>query len=525
MSRLGGVASLLDGFNAGYEKTGRALRNIEITKLNREKPVEDTGFTQAQGDQLRAAAESGQYDVTWDAERGQYAVAPKAAPEMVGNVAPQARTTYLGKTYDTAPSADELTAAKQLATAGIMEKYGDVAGGQALRERIAQQGLAQERADRERALAPLQLEQAQLGVGAARRQADRTARADSADAQAGEFLKKRLANPDGSVRPAEMDDHMAALQYRAGKLFEGGDSEAGMQALQQYNAAAAGKIALETGQRNEALGRVMAALAAGDLQPVKDFYNRFVPDGAKVTAVERGKGGAITIHRETSDGRALPPTTMQDAGQLSAALNSFRDPDAVYKWSQAEFNKNMALRQDARANASLGLQQANFAAGASQRQLSDTTAKLQMERLDKNTSPERRAEIDALLSSGRHGGGEMPADVKMAQVALQAGMFSDMKSALTWATRNQDASPEKRKADIYGKALATLGSHEAAKSVTESAMQYLYPDGDPASPRSSGARGAPMSFNSSADVEKAASEGKVKKGDRVIVNGRPATWQ
>ena len=35
---------------------------------------------------------------------------------------------------------------------------------------------------------------------------------------------------------------------------------------------------------------------------------------------------------------------------------------------------------------------------------------------------------------------------------------------------------------------------------------------------------APRSFNSEADVEKAAAAGDIKPGDKVIVNGRPATW-
>ncbi len=88
--------------------------------------------------------------------------------------------------------------------------------------------------------------------------------------------------------------------------------------------------------------------------------------------------------------------------------------------------------------------------------------------------------------SGGGGAGE-PADVKLAKAAMDAGLFTDMKEALTWATRTKDASPEKVRADLYGKALAAkYGDAAEARQVTEEAMNYLFPRAGSPAARSTG---------------------------------------
>jgi hypothetical protein len=443
--RLSQIASLLDGFNAGYDTVSRIARDRDLREVATAKPTTDTGFTQADGDQLRAAAESGQYDVAWDAERGQYTVAPKAAPDMVGNVTQKERTQFLGQTYDQPLDDAGVSRARSLAMAGVLEKHGDPTAGVRMRDTIRQGDIAEEglklqrkRAAREDEAAPLQLSALQRGERQAQQQEDDTTLMRNLDTEVGDWFKGRLAGPDGTARAAKIEDHLAASQYRAAKLVEAGKVDAAGKVMADYNAQAFTKINLETAQRNDALVRTAAAFSAGDMGAVKDFYNTYVPDGAKVVDVKRGPKGEIVIARESDDGRPMAPVTMQDTGQMLAALNSFKDPMALYQWSQAEFKNNLAVRADRRAEASAGREAATFNAGAPARELSQTLSKLQVERLNPNTTPARRAEIDTLLTQNKGADANEPADVKVARALMAAGAAPDMQTALNYALNNPD---------------------------------------------------------------------------------------
>lgn len=101
------------------------------------KVESDTGFTQDQGAQLDAAAKSGQYDIAYDKEKGGYVVTPKTGGET-GIVAPRARHTFLGKTYDTAPSEADQDRYRLAATADVVAKYGNPLEAQRLKQQAMQ---------------------------------------------------------------------------------------------------------------------------------------------------------------------------------------------------------------------------------------------------------------------------------------------------------------------------------------------------------------------------------------------------
>lgn len=460
MSRgIRSVASLINGFNSGYEITGKVMRDADIAKITAAKPVttetlQDTG---------------------------------------AGDMVPTPKTEFLGKEYATAPDEAGMTKARQLAMAGVLEKHGDVMGGQALRERIMNTDLAQERAARDRELFPLQKRGAELGVSTGERNDRMGARSermasetDSLNAEVGDWMKSRLANPDGTIRPPTIDDHMAASQFRIGKLVAAGKPDEAGAALKEYQAAALGKINLETAQRDQALATTISAASSGDLGAVQDFYNKFVPDGAKVTGVTRGKDGSISVQRVGEDGATLPPTVLKNTDQLVATLATFKDPMALYRWSQGEFQNRLALNQDRRSEAQLGLSQAasgraqaEFDAGAPEREARQEAAKLRVElaKIDE-TTPEGRKRADQIeaklqaLATGQKGsraGAADPAAVATARTLVAAGAYPDLATALEGVVNKPDqthkAFVEKGMANMMKPADAVKAADEAMSAM------------------------------------------------------------
>lgn len=68
-----------------------------------------------------------------------------------------------------------------------------------------------------------------------------------------------------------------------------------------------------------------------------------------------------------------------------------------------------------------------------------------------------------------------PAEVKLANAYVQAGLAKNQADGLRMATQSKADSPEKIRAEIYGKALQSMGTPDAAKKATDSAMSYLFP--------------------------------------------------
>ena len=358
--------SFASRFKAGSDIAKDLLNTYETARRKKEMgdiatQQETTAYTADQGTDLEALAnakdpEGKPYYSLGNDPTGKYTVTPNFKDETGASPAEYAPSTiaakgvsFLGKNYDAPLTDTQATSARQQAMAGVMEKYGDAEGAMRYRQQ-AKQG----------ELADMQLTQAKR-TGAREDKADAvTATLEGVDKEAGEWMKSRLKNPDGTERVATVDDHLATTQFRANKLMEAGRASEAGALMKDFNAQALVKIQLETAQRTDALKKTSAALAAGDLNAVKDFYNKFTPDGAQVVSVTRDEKGQILIERTTDDGRPMPPHTLKDAGELSAALNSFSDPMALYNWSQNEFKNSLSLKADGRAEKSLGIQQAQL---------------------------------------------------------------------------------------------------------------------------------------------------------------------
>lgn len=322
MARRNSISEFMDGFNQTYGSVRKVLQDkelMDIAKSNVEDlaPVDDVVMTPG----------------------------ADGAP-ATGTTVPTApkQTRFLGQTYDKPLNDSQVNNARTMAMAGVMKKYGDPVGGLRL-EQQAREG------EQRTKLTDLQIGQAERqGKRDEKADADRAA-LEAVDQDVATWTKSRLVNPDGTPRDMTIDDQLAAGQYRVSKLIGAGKLTEANALAKDNMAFASNKIQLETQARNEALTQVSAAVAAGDLSKLPSFYDRFVPDGAKVAGVVVDpESGKITIQRETIDGRPAREVTFKDRNELLAGLNVFKDPMSLYNFSQAEFARNLQTKADARAD-------------------------------------------------------------------------------------------------------------------------------------------------------------------------------
>ena len=326
-------------FAQGLVETYRdAQQRRELGEISKAQPVNADFLSDDASAKVQAAAADPTQRIGYDVGAKAYMATPKlgedemgpAQPKQIATAAPM--TELLGNRTPGTMTPDQVSSAKFKAMADVVGKSDPIQGMRLQRE--VNQG---ERDDKR---------WMREDSAATKADADK-AFAEKLDGQVGDWFKERLKNPDGTERAPTVDDHLAASQYRAAQLTSAGKIDQAGQVLKDYAAQSLVKIQLQGAQRKEALGRTASALAAGDLEAVKEFYNEFVPDGARVTDVKRGAGGEVVIQRQSLDGRALAPYTMKDTGQLLSALNSFNDPMALYSWSQNEFKNNLDARKTA----------------------------------------------------------------------------------------------------------------------------------------------------------------------------------
>lgn len=491
--RRSSVQDFLTNFNMAYRLGSQVAQDIELGRIADAKPEFMQVFTTEDADQLRAAADSGQYDIgiktKEDGTFAGYTVTPKSDPSQTGTIGMQGVTDFLGQRTAGTMTQDQVDAARQRAMAGVVMRDDPVRGMGMMRD------ITRDERDAERYGWEKSRNERQIRL-------DQEADADKAllkqvDTEVGDWFNRRLANPDGTQRAATVDDHLAASQYRASRLMAAGKTDAAGQVMKDYNAQSLVKIQLESAQRTEALGKTAAALAAGDLGAVRDFYNQYIPDGARVTDVKQGADGSIVIQRERLDGTPLPPTTMKDTGQLLAALTTFKDPMALYNWSQNEFKNNLAIKADARA------ERADARAGAAAARTAAEDARIR---------EEAKAKADAAVALFKERNPN----------ATPAELEAVRRQILKPHTGEGGEITSDYKPDAVGMGGTAIQKDKAGNLV----VTKIGPDGKVGQPmviRPPGSDSTPK-FASMAEAEAAVKAGKIKPGDRVTIGGRTAVW-
>jgi hypothetical protein len=382
------------GFQVGAQAVERGLKMREEDKLKRElaqayaKPEEFTDYTPEQTRQIQGLQAAGGYDVQaipgaegqaptlrYSARPGSMYYDDMGQPEAPIEIAPQRVQRYGGQTVAGQFDPTQLQGLQMREAARVVGASGDpVRAAQMLAEANRIDRDAEDRAYQAR-IRPIQEEQLrQQGILTGgqitemNRNQARTKKIDDVDADVAQWQSKRLLDPNtNELRQPTMDDNIAALQYRATALQKAGLAKEATDSLRDYQGFAVNQITLDEKQRNSQLGGVAAAIAAGDLGPAAAFYDRYVLDGAKVTGMKTDpKTGAVTVSRVRDDGEPMPDKVIKGgANELLAALNSFKDPMALYNYSQNEFKNNLDLRKtvatEQTAKSTIGLNAAKTA--------------------------------------------------------------------------------------------------------------------------------------------------------------------
>lgn len=522
-------SDFIRSFNDSFDLVNKVGKDYETSRLAQEK--ETPTYTAGQGQELEALAnakdaEGNPYYKLGTDETGKYTVTPNFQNETGAEPASYAPSTiaekgvnFLGKSYDEPLTDTQRTGARQQAMAGVMEKYGDAEGAMRYRQQ-AKQG----------ELTDLQMKQARR-AGMREDKADANAALlEGIDRDVGSADLARRTNPDGSVRDMTVDDHLHASQVRAGLLVKAGKLTEAAQTVKEYNAQAFAKIQLDTEQRNQDLGRAASALGNGDTSGIKDFYNKHVPDGAHVTKVTEGKDGKLTIERTTVDGTPLPAIT-KNKNELLAGLNSFKDPMALYNWSQNEFKNNLELKAAARADKALSIQAGTAAstnrlhnaqigqleeATAAKRELNSIHAEINTAIDAGDSKAENAARKKLMTYTIGSKGANMTKLESEANLYFATGRAKTMADAIEMAHQKVQSSPK----DDYIK--LTTGAMPRSPDDLERDMTVLH---GPNWKTKMSPQAAPLiAFATMGEADAAAKSGKLQPGDKVSIGGRTATW-
>lgn len=329
--RGGLAAGILQGqqiFQNFHNQFQQGKQQRQLEEIANEKAQESTGFTADQGKELEGLAKQG-YAIDFDQAKNAYVARNEAGDTKT--VAMQGVTDFMGERTAGSMPREQQDNARMLAMADVIGRT-DPARGIQMRQQVQQ------------------------GVHASKRQAreeKQWAQEDDVeriDRDIGDQFKASLVGEDGKPRAATADDYLVNSQKRAFALAQAGHTKQADAAMKDHMAQSHIKIQMDAAQRKEAAGKAAAAIAAGDYSVAADFYNRYVPSGSKVTGIEAGKDGQIVMNRTGLDGKPMEPMTIKNQGEALAMLRALDDPMALYQYSQGEFQNQLRLRGEARAD-------------------------------------------------------------------------------------------------------------------------------------------------------------------------------
>ncbi len=321
------ISDFFANFNAAYDATSKVGRDIELANVADAKPEESTGFTQEQGQELDNIAKQGFNNITFDDATKSY-VAKNAAGEAK-TIAQQGVTDFMGQRY-AGQGQQVQNNAKNMAIAGVFDRYDPEAG---MNMRAKANDLAFQAKQRERTEKDWASEDSIKAI----------------DNEMGAALKASMVDKDGQPVQVTPDMYLANIQQRAGRLAQAGHSKQAQEAMQQFYGMADVKLRLDSKQREQDAIPAMTAFKSGNTQALVDYYNKYVPGGAKISSIERTKDGAYVISSAGPGGESLPSRTLDERGMLAMA-QSLNDPKALLQHAWDEANYGLRLRSEKRAD-------------------------------------------------------------------------------------------------------------------------------------------------------------------------------
>jgi len=159
----------------------------------------------------------------------------------------------------------------------------------------------------------------------------------------------RLAtkDADGNVigmRPPNDEDLMWSAQRSAQELAAAGKTQEALGAYKDFVIASEAQIKKQGVDRGEAIKRTAKLVNDGNYDALKDFYDKYVPDGAKVQEYKVNKDGTIIVKRVDLNGQPLPDVKTTKL-ELIQGLVSFENPEKLATYAQQSFTNAMTSRQ------------------------------------------------------------------------------------------------------------------------------------------------------------------------------------
>lgn len=441
---------------------GTAKRNKEIGDIASEK--ETASYTAEQAAELEALAnakdaDGNPYYQLGNSDTGKYTVAPNFQNETGAEPAAYTPSTmaakgvsYLGKNYDAPLSESQRMGAQQQAMAGVLERGGDIEGAMRYRQQ-AKQGV----------LADKQLEQADLQIADARSARDR----------------RVITDGQADTRFANDQVTFARTNAEADRLA---------------------KLSQEKAQQEKIVRDVTARFVDGGWKSIPEIYKGY-NDGNSATVQEDGKGGAV-VSIFDKDGKPAGQQAFRNKVEFATGIIAKMDPtlwlskiesQAKDKQTQENWDKNYGLDKER-----LGVSQAQLGLSQSEHKQKRTDAVAQRDAAveyevasqNGDEAAMKAARLKIIKASGTLPGTTSAHDdavTKLANTYIRSGLAKNLAEGLKMATSGKDLSPDRLRADIYGKALAAnFGNAAKARETTEEAITYLLQGDDKPSRSASG---------------------------------------
>ena len=219
----------------------------------------------------------------------------------------------------------------------------------------------------------------------------------------------------------------------------------------------------------------------------------FSPSGdfersVQLSPAQLGQLAVVQRKLDRGDPGALGELAAIDKGMAAAAAAEWQTKLAMVKTNNevVKSGANMAINQaslglaqnaDARAAAKAALERGDSARERSEREAKANAAVELFRQQNPTATPEQiEAVRTGVIPAVPTTDGSAPAEVKLASAYVRAGLAKDMAGGLKMATQSRDYSPEKVRADIFGKALtANFGDAKKAQEAADAAMLYLFP--------------------------------------------------
>lgn len=471
--RRNSALDFIKAFNATYDTVNKVGQDYEMSKVANAQPEQSEGFTQEQGAQIQAAADSGQSHIGYDDTSKAYVATPKLTDDQMGPAQPVVlakqgvTTNFLGQSTPGAMSESQVVNARQRAMAGVMSKYDPVQGTRLMRD-VLQGEREDKRWQREDKKATeeeeftkgLQAEYGnsifakKMGDFAPQMQSYQQAQAQyQARLQAGESPQTLGAPPQAPQRPSytvaeSLADNGRLLAFKATK------GKADPADLMKY-AETFKKVA------DEGYGQALKLAQSGaPLAKVAEQFNqagsaKFDPAAVVSDEMVKGHDGVPSRIIKFKDQSGAVQTInalseLDSIGQAESYFNRFFKSEDNRRGNNADARADTQLNETIRHNrVSEGISAASAGASRAERNDARTEAIKKAEAgvtLYKENNPDATpAQLEAvrrgILAAVPEAGKNAPSEVKLARAMVDAGLAPDMKTGIEMAVTKKSQSP------------------------------------------------------------------------------------